>query len=1538
VAEQRATKNPGAKRRRRRILVVSISFAIVLATAWVARARIASGLARRAALRLAGVELSWTSFELDGLSHAAIEGLRVRGVRDDALIRTLDIDSLEVTIEPLELVREGLSGLRALRARGVRGEYEVKSSGGTTAAPAAGGFSWPAQLPEVRIDDVDFDVVMPDAKRVSLRGGSAHIAPKGSSARLEIDATRLAWSEPGVNLDHPLTFEATYDAGRFEIARCAWDPRVVVQTGSLDLSRAALGVSAFALRVGALGGELAIGGRLEHGDLDLDVSTSVVDLGAAFAMFSIDAEVAAHVALKAHTSMPLADPSRLNAVLDLDASDVDILGVRLDRLSGRLRVAEGVLEAQDAFAARGANAIQLDFARLQVFPWDGCTALDRLTARAAAEIGELPTFLREVIQQRTGADVDARAFPAISVRATLAGGQVEGDVASKHVKIAPLVALFTEPSVASPPDAAAPAPLDGDVDFNAHVVLPIDDARRTQGRVDVDARDVDLLSQHLELVRGRLRVDELALHAEDVLAIAGGNVVEIPYAQLPKSDWTACNLLDHAVARLSVEWTDIPSLASDTRDTAVLARLPPHRLAFRGALFDQGIQIEAGDFETSGNSFHIDEGRVPLRESVRAIVRDPELDLSLSVRFDEVRSVWRVFEASLPEIAEAPSGSVAGRVRVRGHSDGPRGHLALRAEQLTIGAARFDEATLRADVDAGSITVETLEAATSLGTLSARGRWAFDEQKLDGARIEADLVDLARVAPGRLPSGAVHLSAELDGRLSALDGFVRFDAEDLSWNGVHIENAALEARADKGKVRVADLSGKSGTIAARLAGDLEALDVDAKRWRLDLSRLDLDVEGSRLSLAHSARFEAGPGAFSVDGLVLAGAEGELDAAVALDRGVTCADIRVRGVALEPLIARFDLGLPTKTRIDCELHVEREGESLRATTQGTLATILGANAADKAEIEAGSCALSWNATLADRRLNLDSVEFTASTAGDDSVFLSAGGSVPLDVFGSPVLADGPLDLRATANLEELALLPFAHRLGGLRGAARFDLDLHGAWNRITGTAAFAAENLAWRALDSADDIGPCSVAGDIDFGSTITLRSVHATLPGDARLDVSGGIATAFDARALAAGDLAALRAAELTLDAHLVAADLAPIGQHVTALRRTGGRVKADVTVRGTLDEPKIEGLATLEDGEIRTMTSLPALSSVRADVRFDGSVLRVETLRGELGGAPFEMSGEAALFGPKPSIDVTITGHSLLLYRQSDVSVRANAELRLHGPMDGLELSGNVALENSRYARKFDFLAISRQGAPKSGRRGFELFSLREAPFDQMRLNIKVTSVTPFEVSNNIVHGTLRPELQLAGTGELPELRGTIFIDPSRVLLPSGTLQVRSGRVEFRLDHPEVPILDIQAHTRLQGYDIDIMLDGPYDDPRVDFSSVPPLSREDLALLVVTGRPPTTGLTLATGQRAAVDVAVYLAQDLAAAWLGGDAEAAESFAERLEVIVGSEMTKSGADAVLVRMRIGGKLAERADAFYLTGERDVYDFYNFGLRFVFSFR
>jgi len=94
--------------------------------------------------------------------------------------------------------------------------------------------------------------------------------------------------------------------------------------------------------------------------------------------------------------------------------------------------------------------------------------------------------------------------------------------------------------------------------------------------------------------------------------------------------------------------------------------------------------------------------------------------------------------------------------------------------------------------------------------------------------------------------------------------------------------------------------------------------------------------------------------------------------------------------------------------------------------------------------------------------------------------------------------------------------------------------------------------------------------------------------------------------------------------------------------------------------------------------------------------------------------------------------------------------------------------------------------------------------------------------VRNNLVRGSIRPDLQLTGTGETPLLVGKVFVESTRLYLPAGRMQLETGLVRFEKTDPDRPRLDLIGTSTMLGYDITAVIDGPYDEPVITLSSIP--------------------------------------------------------------------------------------------------------------------
>ena len=1519
---------------RRRILILASVLVLCASVAWFARAAIVGSVARAAA-RDAGLELDWDDLTLEGISRLRIEGLRVRRPLD------LDVraDAIEAEFDVRALAKGDWGGLHRLKVAGLDARLgPFLSTPSTPGSRAPGPIRWPTAIPRVDADVRSLAIDLGSHRAVRLTNAELSI----EASRGSLTAERAAWIDGTSTIEHPLSLSAHYDAGKFEFEDATWDERIVLERASADVTDASAGRAAFTARARAFGSRIAADGRLADGLLDARARVDALDVGAALDAFLPEsgADLDARVSLDLVVHVPIEHAGDASGSLRAVATDVRFGTRAFDRLE--LDASGTVLAPaiHEALVLHGANAVRLEalFDRPLVDP---CSWYERVDAWVDGDVHDLGSLL--------GLDVGfaavpiARAIPPLAAHVTagVGHGLVDGRVLGRDLDVRAVTAMC---GVDVPIEARA------DVDVRVHV--PLTHARDTSFTADVSAVDVSYAGRVVDFLAGRLSLGDGAWRVEDAFVAQGRNSVEIPFALVPLDP---CRMPSGSSGRVRADLADVPRLWPAEHTSSSFANLPEHRLLVEADVGGGALSIDSGAFACGSNAFTIVTGRVPLHEDPSAILRDENLDVGFSLRFDDVASAVAVLAPDAFAPDERPSGRVAGRARLRGASAGPRGRLLLTVADLRARGETIDSGLIEADLDETALELARLDARSTLGTVHGAGRYQFADHRFVGVNVSADLNDLEPLWPGVLPRGRVRVEAHLDGAWPKLGGDVDARADELRLAGETWTNVALRGRLTEGHARIEECSANAYGLSASASGDVDALDADARTHRIVIDRFDVSAGERANSISAPVTVIVGPGRFEVDALQMAGGLGFVDASARVvgDEG----RVAVRALGIEP--ARFPVTLPAwlprTTRGDVQGSAEWDAGDVRLTTSGRIEA---PREADTGEPDSRHGSLTWRLTTGGARARIEELALewiddarpTPATASRAARVMVTG-DVPLDVRAAwntrawrTALSAGDLTLDTTIELDDASLVAPAST--GLEGRARLDAQLAGTWPRVSGNVNVSGRHLSVPATRAESAMRDADLDLRLRLGDDVTLESGSLRVGQLVRLDVSGRLAAVCDVRRLVNppnpedpdARFAALADASWHAKAELEAVDLAPIAALVPALRRTGGQVDAWVEIDGTPRAPQLRGQATLSDGEIRTSSSLPSIAGVTGLVRLEDRTLKLEDLHGELGGAPFRLSGEILAFDPHPSFDMKLTGESLLLWREGDVTVRADSDLSLQGPLEALNLRGTLTLRDSHYTKKIDFLSFTRSGPASARDASIRLFSLEDPPFSNVKLDVRVTTASPFQIANNVARGALAPDLTLLGTGREPQLRGVVLIEPSRVLLPSGSLKVRTGRVEFRPDRPGIPVLDVQAGARLQGYDVDVNVTGPLDNPRVDLSSVPPLSREDLALLLITGRPPGDSLTLAGGQRAAVDVAVYIARDVAAAWLEGDDEADfESLAERLEVVLGADRTRSGADSVLVRMRLTEDVRNTGNALYLTGERDVYDYYNFGLRLVLTF-
>lgn len=406
-------------------------------------------------------------------------------------------------------------------------------------------------------------------------------------------------------------------------------------------------------------------------------------------------------------------------------------------------------------------------------------------------------------------------------------------------------------------------------------------------------------------------------------------------------------------------------------------------------------------------------------------------------------------------------------------------------------------------------------------------------------------------------------------------------------------------------------------------------------------------------------------------------------------------------------------------------------------------------------------------------------------------------------------------------------------------------------------------------------------------------------------------------------------------------AALEGLGPIHRSIRRLEGRLQAQATLGGTAFDPVVSGRVDAESLAFRYGT-LPAASEVDLGLLLKTTGLEIETAKGELGGAPWSLEGGIDWSGASATSDLLLRGDNVLLLRDDGVQVRADLDLTLEGRGQDQTLRGEVKLTDGRYGKTVNLLESLRRsfdGGPVLPRtnRGLDFGFATTGPLAELALDLRILAAEPFRLRNNVLSGGVRPDLRVTGNGAVPLLEGPIYLEPTRLSLPSGPLQVESGTVYFDRSDPFVPRVALQARARRLGYELRARVEGSYDRPEIYLSSDPPLPDDDLLVLMVTGQLPDSTLSTRS-EDAARALALYLVQDALGRWLSdGGGSDPDSLAARLEIQIGNEVSRNGVTTTWASFRLGDEVEDTGSTQYLVGERDVYDHINFGYRFLFRF-
>ena len=432
-------------------------------------------------------------------------------------------------------------------------------------------------------------------------------------------------------------------------------------------------------------------------------------------------------------------------------------------------------------------------------------------------------------------------------------------------------------------------------------------------------------------------------------------------------------------------------------------------------------------------------------------------------------------------------------------------------------------------------------------------------------------------------------------------------------------------------------------------------------------------------------------------------------------------------------------------------------------------------------------------------------------------------------------DEPLKL--ALQTRELDLRRLFTQLGKKKppvtGIVNLDVNAGGTLDELTAKATLRATRIQ---SPDASQLDPATISLDLDFqNDRLSLNgSVQQRLIQPLR--ISGNLPF----------DIVAFRNNQkidpqtpLELQVIMPSSSLAFLSTLIPAIRQSRGTASIDVSVRGTIAQPALSGAITANLSALRfTDPSLPSIADAALQVDFTRDRVNIARCTGRIGGGSFAVTGGIGVQPlDNPTLTLRLTTQNALILQNDDLSVRANSDIRVEGPLSAASVTGNVFVTRSAFFRNIDILPIGLPGRPAPQPPAEPVFvSFPNPPLRDWKFDVSIRTQDAFRVQSNLANGRITMDLKLGGTGLRPWMDGTIYIEQLMATLPFSRLQIESGFIYFKRDQPFVPILNLRGTSTIRDYNVTVFITGPATAPEAIFSSDPPLPQAEIVSLIATG------------------------------------------------------------------------------------------------------
>ena len=451
------------------------------------------------------------------------------------------------------------------------------------------------------------------------------------------------------------------------------------------------------------------------------------------------------------------------------------------------------------------------------------------------------------------------------------------------------------------------------------------------------------------------------------------------------------------------------------------------------------------------------------------------------------------------------------------------------------------------------------------------------------------------------------------------------------------------------------------------------------------------------------------------------------------------------------------------------------------------------------------------------------------------------------LASPFPVEGKISIR-NIDLDPFLLAALHLKKFSGHGQADGDVSLKGALHEPQGMVVEA--NFSRLLLNYAnvqlENTGPVKFRSSRD-GLEIEPVTLHGT---DTNVKVEGSVQ--FTGRRSLSMHL------DGAVDLRLLAASVPDVDIH--------GPAQINAAIEGTMERPRITGRVHIDSASVRAADFPTGLSAIKGDFIFDTTRLFFNEATAEVGGGTLRLSGSVN-YGERPfRFDLSTNSDRVRIRYPEGMSWLVGGALRLSGTPDSAVVSGKVTVQRVTLTQ-----GLENAGVLISSKEGISGPSTSSSFLRNLQFDVEAASSADARMEWPGAELEADANLRVRGTWEHPILLGHIHLLSGDLMFAGNRYRVARGDINFSNPFRLDPVLNVEATTTIQQYEITLNFNGPASKLSLAYRSDPPLPGNDIVTLLALGRPSTeaTGRTGGTSQ-SATSGATSLLSEAVTSQLGG--------------------------------------------------------------------